>query len=77
MAKSGIIGKILMSRAHGHGRPLKNFTQITKLYLYYFTEIREDGVFVQVQDNSLYFILFFIMLILQQQHNLKERVREK
>ena len=55
----------------------KNFTQITKLYLYYFTEIREDGVFVQVQDNSLYFILFFIMLILQQQHNLKERVREK
>ncbi len=56
---------------------LKNFTQITKLYLYYFTEIREDGVFVQVQDNSLYFILFFIMLILQQQHNLKERVREK
>ena len=54
-----------------------SFTQITKLYLYYFTEIREDGVFVQVQDNSLYFILFFIMLILQQQHNLKERVREK
>ena len=56
---------------------LKNFTQITKLYLYYFTEIREDGVFVQVMNNRLYFILFFIMLILQQQHNLKERVREK
>ena len=34
MAKSGIIGKILMSRAHG--RPLKNFKVFLYIFNYYF-----------------------------------------
>ena len=34
LAKSGIIGKILMNKAHG--RPLKNFKEFLYIFNYYF-----------------------------------------
>ena len=37
LAKSGIIGKILMSRAHG--RPLKNFEVFLYIFNYYFKKL--------------------------------------
>ena len=38
LAKSGIIGKILMSRAHG--RPLKKFKVFLYIFNYYFKKVK-------------------------------------
>ena len=41
MAKSGIIGKILMSTAHG--RPLKKFEVFLYIFIYYFKKLSGTG----------------------------------
>jgi len=41
LAKSGIIGKIMMSRAHG--RPLKNFKVFLYIFNYYFKKLSGTG----------------------------------
>ena len=41
LAKSGIIGKILMSRANG--RPLKNFKGSLYIFNYYFKQLSGTG----------------------------------
>ena len=55
MAKSSIIGKILMSRAHG--RPLKNFKELLYIFNYFSKKFSGTGKKMPIANvNSIVFV---------------------
>jgi len=50
LAKSGIIGKILMSRAHG--RPLTNFKVFLYIFNYYFKSLVVLAKFMPIANEN-------------------------
>ena len=55
MAKSGIIGKILMSRAHG--RPLQNVKVFLYIFSYYFKKFSDTGKNYAIENvNRIVFV---------------------